>query len=240
MTKALSIDLTQRHGLAQSIAVLYFFSGALGLAYQVLWARMLSLQFGVSIFGVVITAAAFMLGLGLGALLGGRVARMAHRPLRLFAIIELSVALYAIALPFVLRLVDSGATSMAGDNLTAWYALQLVAALLLITLPALAMGIGFPLVLRALANSQLSLAWVYGLNTCGGAVGALLPLLLLPLLGWALGIWAVAFVGLLLATAAWLISRRIGELRRGAAEPKSNHHLLDRLQSNPDRRSNYH
>lgn len=226
MTKALSSDLTQRHGLAQSIAVLYFFSGALGLAYQVLWARMLSLQFGVSIFGVVITAAAFMLGLGLGALVGARVARMASRPLRLFAIIELSVALYAIVLPFVMRFVDSGATALAGDSLTTWYALQLAAALLLITLPALAMGIGFPLVLRALANSRLSLAWVYGLNTCGGAVGALVPLLLLPLLGWALGIWAVALVGLLLAACAWWISRHIGEQAAVPGGVKSDHHLV--------------
>ncbi len=197
---------------AQYIAALYFFSGALGLAYQVLWARMLSLQFGVSIFGVVITAAAFMLGLGLGALFGGQMAKVSARPLRLFAIIELSVAAYAILLPFIMRAVDVGAIELAGDSLTMWYALQLCAALLLITIPATAMGLGFPLILKTLEKSSLSLSSIYGLNTCGGAIGALVPLLLLPLIGWALGIWLVALAGGILAFVAWFFSRRMALL----------------------------
>ena len=52
------------------VVILYCFSGLTGLAYEVLWSRMLSMQFGVSIFGVVLTVTAFMLGLGLGSLAG--------------------------------------------------------------------------------------------------------------------------------------------------------------------------
>ena len=47
------------------IAALYGLSGLTSLSYEVLWARMLSLQFGVSVFAVVLTVAAFiMLALG--------------------------------------------------------------------------------------------------------------------------------------------------------------------------------
>jgi len=191
---------------ANGVAGLYFFSGAVGLAYQVLWARMLSLQFGVSIFGVVITAAAFMLGLGIGALLGGRISQRHNSPLRLFAIIEICVAAYALSLPFILRLVDGGVLQLAPESLTIWYALQLTAALILITLPATAMGIGFPLVLKAIRNTPISLGWIYGLNTCGGALGALLPLLLLPTLGWVAAVWMIALVGVLIAAVAWWLS----------------------------------
>ena len=53
-----------------AVAILYCLSGLTSLAYEVLWARMLSMQFGVSIFGVVLTVAAFMIGLGLGSLAG--------------------------------------------------------------------------------------------------------------------------------------------------------------------------
>ena len=192
---------------AKGVAILYFFSGVVGLAYQVLWARMLSLQFGVSIFGVVVTAAAFMLGLGLGALWGGRVSQNQKHPLRLFASIEIIVALYALLLPFILRLVDDGVTAVAPESLTVWYALQLSAALMLVTLPALLMGVGFPLVLRSVQHTSLSLGWIYGLNTCGAALGALLPLLLLPTVGWVAGIWLMAMGGVAVASGAWLLSR---------------------------------
>ena len=192
---------------ARGVAGLYFFSGGVGLAYQVLWARMLSLQFGVSIFGVVITAAAFMLGLGIGALLGGRISRRQNAPLRLFALIEICIAAYALLLPFILRLVDSSVLQLAPDSLTAWYVMQLTAALILITLPATAMGVGFPLVLKAVKNTPISLGWIYGLNSCGGALGALLPLLLLPMLGWVMGVWVVALIGILVAATAWWLSR---------------------------------
>lgn len=167
---------------------------------------MLSLQFGVSIFGVVITAAAFMLGLGVGALLGGRISQRHSSPLRLFALIEICIAGYALLLPFILRLVDVGVLQAAPESLTAWYALQLTAALILITLPATVMGIGFPLVLKAVRNTPVSLGWIYGLNTCGGAFGALLPLLLLPTLGWVAGVWVVAMIGVLVAVVAWWLS----------------------------------
>jgi spermidine synthase len=52
------------------LAILYCVSGLTSLAYEVLWARMLSMQFGVSIFGVVLAVTAFMIGLGLGSLSG--------------------------------------------------------------------------------------------------------------------------------------------------------------------------
>ncbi len=207
MARVTHNSLVSKTLYSKGVAGLYFFSGGVGLAYQVLWARMLSLQFGVSIFGVVVTAAAFMLGLGLGALLGGRQSQLQNNPLRLFALIEICIAAYALLLPFILRLVDAGILQLAPEDLTTWYAMQLSAALILITLPATAMGVGFPLVLNAIRNTPLSLGRLYGLNTCGGAVGALLPLLLLPTLGWVAGVWVVAMVGMLVAAGAWWLSR---------------------------------
>ena len=205
MTAELAAAPVTRQKYAAGVSTLYFFSGAIGLAYQVLWARMLSLQFGVSIFGVVITAAAFMLGLGLGSLLGGRIVSR-HHPLRLFAVIEISIAVYALLLPLILRAVGGGVALAAPENLWVWYALQLAAALFLITLPATAMGIGFPFILRAVQHTPLSLGWLYGLNTCGAALGALLPLLLLPTLGWAAAVWLVAMIGFAVGAAAWMLS----------------------------------
>lgn len=204
-----SSENSSNRGFGHAIVALYFVSGVAGLAYQVLWARMLSLQFGVSIFGVVITAAAFMLGLGGGALFGNRLAARIRQPLRCFALLEAGVAAYALALPFLLQVIQNTVTGLAPSSLPGWYGLQAIAALILIMIPAFALGAGFPMVLRALRSTPISLARIYGVNTCGGAVGALLPLWLLPNVGWVAALWFSALLGLSVAAIAFLLSRRV-------------------------------
>lgn len=188
---------------------LYACSGASSLAFEVLWARMLSLQFGVSTFGVVVTIAAFMAGLGLGSLLGLRLARGRRRPLLIFAYLEGGVALYALALPWLLASAESVLIGIAaGAPLHTWYLLQSAALLVLILLPAIAMGAGFPLVLRALGPRSHTLGTLYGLNACGAALGALLPLWLLPAFGWMAAVETIAMLGLLLGAGAGALAWR--------------------------------
>jgi len=191
-----------------TLLLCYTLSGVVSLSYEVLWARMLSLQFGVSIFGVVVTVAAFMLGLGLGSLYGAGLAARCRRPLYLFALLEGGVAIYALFLPLLFRFTDYWLTLLAADaGITAWFVLQGMALLTLMLLPALAMGLAFPLVLRSLNHLNGSLPLLYGLNACGGAIGALLPLLLLPGFGWTISVRLIAVLGLVVALVVlWLAS----------------------------------
>ncbi len=208
MTTATAAVDRRGAGRILPLSLLYAGSGMTSLAFEVLWARMLSLQFGISIFGVVVTVAAFMGGLGLGSLLGTRWRRW--RPLRVFALLEGGVALYALALPFLLGFTGDRLDAIAPDvGLTGWYVLQGAALLLLILVPATAMGLGFPLVLRAVAGETRALGRIYGANACGAAVGALLPLWLLPAYGWAAAIHLVAAIGLLVALGALALSGRL-------------------------------
>ena len=191
------------------LLLLYTLSGATALAYQVLWARFLSTQFGVSTFGVAISAAAFMLGLGLGSLIGARLMARVARPLRLFAWLEVGVAIYALVLPWIRQALDQLlAPYLAGAELATWYGVQGMVGLLCLSVPTLAMGIGFPMILQAARAANISLATVYGVNTLGGATGALLPLLLLPLLGWQNALMAVALLGAMIAWAAYRLDTR--------------------------------
>ncbi len=216
------LDTQPSHGVGRwtwLLLVIYFISGMTGLAYEVLWARMLSLQFGVSIFGVVIAVAAFMGGLGGGSLLGARWARRSLSPLLIFAALECGVGLYALGIPWLQQTVD-GALGGGGAqaSLTAWYALQGGVALLLLFIPALALGASFPLMLKALesgvASPRSPLARMYGLNALGGALGALLPLLLLPVLGWSKATYVVAGISLCVAATAFLLSLRLRHPRQ--------------------------
>src|SRR5665811_88696 len=106
------------------IAILYCLSGFTSLAYEVLWARMLSMQFGVSIFGVVLTVAAFMIGLGLGSLAGVRWSRQCNKPLVLFASLEMAIAFYALLLPNLLHSVSGWLEGIAVQlTLSQWLSL---------------------------------------------------------------------------------------------------------------------
>ncbi len=195
-------------GWARSLVLIYFFSGVASVAYEILWVRMLSLQFGVGIFSVIVTVVAFMAGLGAGSLAGTVLSRRTSRPLVIFAGLEAAVAIFALCMPLLFQQLDTwlGAMSAAG-GLDSWFVVQAGAAFLILVLPATAMGAGFPLILRALSPASVSLARVYGVNTLGGATGALLPLALLPAIGWTHAVQVVAATGIGIAVSAVLLGR---------------------------------
>ena len=64
------------------IVFIYFGTGLTALSYEVLWARILSTLFGVSIFGVVVTVSAFLAGLGVGSLTAKRFLYSIKSPLK--------------------------------------------------------------------------------------------------------------------------------------------------------------
>ncbi|MCF6322966.1 MAG: fused MFS/spermidine synthase [Gammaproteobacteria bacterium] len=178
------------------------------LSYEVLWARMLSLQFGVSIFGIVVTVSAFMTGLGGGSLLGARFVQTLRNPLLILALLEVAVALFAWFTPQLFQAIDLWIGMSAEDGgLLQWYGLQGLVVFLVLFIPAFALGLGFPMVLAMIVDSDVSLSKAYALNTLGGALGALVPLGLLPLFGWTVSIRLVAILGFTVALMIFLLSR---------------------------------
>jgi hypothetical protein len=190
------------------LAALGALSGLCGVAYEVLWARMLGLQFGVSTFAAVVTVAAFMLGLAGGSALLSAGALRSRHPLRQLAFIEAGIAGFALALPWFVRLTTPLIDAAAGHlSPSQWHLLLALAALLLLCLPAAAMGAGFPLLLAAWRRYGRNVAAAYGSNTLGAAAGALLPLVLLPSLGWSSAVRAIAVLGLGIAAGLYLLDR---------------------------------
>src|SRR2546423_15172441 len=88
------------------LAICFLFSGATGLIYEVVWARMLGLVFGGTTIAISAVLAAFMGGLALGSALASRIARRFSRPLRAYALIEISIGFYALLVPALFRLTD--------------------------------------------------------------------------------------------------------------------------------------
>ena len=89
------------------IGLCFIFSGATGLIYEVLWARMLGLVFGATTLAVSTVLAAFMGGLALGSALAGRLASRIKRPLSAYGWLEIGIAFYALLVPFLFHWVDN-------------------------------------------------------------------------------------------------------------------------------------
>ncbi len=217
-TQALKLATGVSNKVWWSVLALYCFSGVISLAYEVLWSRMLSMQFGVSIFGVVLTVAAFMFGLGIGSLAGVKWARQCTKQLVLFAVLEMAIAFYALLLPSLLHSVSAWMENISNHlSLTQWYLLQGAETIALLMLPACAMGVGFALMLKVVDGSPISLGKLYGLNTIGGTIGALFPLWSLSILGWINSVRVIAMLGLLVGGTA-LIVARINRASQSTAE----------------------
>ena len=168
---------------------------------------MFTLLFGVSIFGIAVTVAGFMAGLGCGSLVGARLARTVKHPMAWFALVEGALGLFAFTLPSTVASLDHFLTAMtAGASLGVWYGVEVIAVFLLMALPAFAMGLGFALAIGFARGISVRLGIVYGLNTIGGVLGALLPLVLLPLAGWTVSLRLAALMGFLVAVLALLLA----------------------------------
>src|SRR5688500_7277927 len=80
---ATRVAMIAAHVTRRSRAVLvaaFFLSGASGLVYEVVWSRDLHLVFGSTTYSIATVVAAYMLGLGGGGLLFGRIADRTPRP----------------------------------------------------------------------------------------------------------------------------------------------------------------
>ena len=86
------------------VAVVFFISGMPALVYQLIWQRSLFTMYGINVEAVTIVVAGFLLGLGFGSLLGGRIPGLSRLNLLVaFGAIEVTVDAIGILL---LRVID--------------------------------------------------------------------------------------------------------------------------------------
>src|SRR5262245_6978048 len=162
------------------LAILFFFSGASALVYQVVWLRQLSLIFGVTIYAASTVLATFMAGLAIGSAAAGRLSDRVRRPLLWFGATEALIGLTALLLPLALDLVTAGYVAIAPDleSRALAAAVRFAASAAVLLVPAILMGATLPLVLQSsmvdAPEGSARLSLLYGINTAGGVTGCLL------------------------------------------------------------------
>jgi spermidine synthase len=215
-----ALDLPAR---ARRVVLIGFaLSGLSAMTLQVLWTRALAVVLGSSIFSFTLILLAFLVGLGTGSAVFGRVADRTPNPVRALALLHLGIVA-AVGLSFLitddLPFVFAWLISSTRAGVDAIQACQFVAACVTVLPATILMGGVFPLTIRVvtadLEHLGRDLGGAYALNTLGAIVGSFLSgFVVLPVLGLQRGIYAAALVGLALAAGLFLVAPGLAPRRR--------------------------
>lgn len=201
--------------------VLFLLTGACGLVYQVLWARMFGLVFGNTVYASSTVLAAFMAGLMLGSFFAGRYSARIKNGLRFYAFMELCVGISGALMPFVLHAAE-GIYGMIypafHPSFAALTLLRFSLSFAMVLVPCTFMGATLPVIIGYAAGAagfrrehDRSIALLYGINTLGAFAGCFLAGFFMigraGLVGTSL---LAALVNLTVASAAFLLSTVTG------------------------------
>lgn len=154
-----------------NLVALFFISGFSALIYQVSWQRLLFTGFGVDLTSITVIISIFMLGLGIGAFFGGRIAdRFPKKIILLFCCIELLIGIFGFMSYWAIHWLQE---IMIHSSMF----IMIFGVFLLLLIPTFLMGSTLPL-LTAFFNHHISnigesIGQLYFYNTLGAAMGAL-------------------------------------------------------------------
>src|SRR6185295_870563 len=102
---------TSLHNL---LRLLFVASGCAALIYEVVWFHLLRLVIGASALSVGIVLASFMGGMFVGSLLFARYVPKDRPPLRVYAVLELGIGVFGLAIPLILPAVRHVYVALVG------------------------------------------------------------------------------------------------------------------------------
>lgn len=198
-------------------------SGCAALSYEIVWVHLLRLVIGASALSVGIVLASFMGGMFVGSLLLARWVPRSSNPLRVYACLEVGIALFGLIMPVVLPFVRSVYAGAAGHGPLGIALRALIAAALLLP-PTALMGATLPAIARRYApgaEGNGRLAGLYAANTLGAVAGCIACGFYL------LAVWDVwvatctaAGLNLLIAALAWRAGRGDRSFAEGGDSPR--------------------
>jgi spermidine synthase len=195
--------------------LLFFVSGATGLAYEIIWFRRFSHIWGASTLAMGAVVSSFLLGLGIGAHLLGRRADAMRSPLRGYGWCEAGIGLLALLIPFECSALGAvtGALYPMLHGIPVLYTLvRCLLTFLVIGPPCILMGGTFPLLVRQFVSGEVgpTAGLLYAVNTVGAALGCYLAgFHLLPWLGLSGTNTLAAGLNLAVALSAVLLARQL-------------------------------
>ena len=195
--------------------LIFIFSGASSLIYEVIWMRQLTLIFGSTVFATSTVLTAFMAGLALGSYYFGRmIDESTQSPLRLYALLEAGIGAFCLVWPLILTTLGAIYVLIHRNITSEFYTLSLIRFVLtfgVLLIPSTLMGGTLPVLTRffvkRLEQLGTNIGILYALNTFGAVVGTVAAgFFLIEALGirWTLGVgiainFGVTVIALVLA-----------------------------------------
>ena len=191
------------------LSVVLFLSGISALIFETLWLRLSGLAFGNSIWAAALILSSFMAGLALGTAIAAS-AQFRTRPLKLYAALEFAVGVFGCTIVFALPIIGELLRPLfqaLWSHQSILLALRISISFVILLIPTTAMGLTLPVILEdpQLASSDFgrAIGVLYGFNTIGAVVGALIGELFLVK---AFGLWGTSLAAGMLNIVAAIIA----------------------------------
>jgi spermidine synthase len=179
------------------LLLLFVGSGCAALIYEVVWFQLLRAAIGSNAISLGVLLGTFMGGMCLGSLGLPYLISPRRHPLRVYALLELSIGVIGVALLFLLPVAGQFYAAHVGHGAGAIAFRALICAVCLLP-PTMLMGATLPAIARWMETSPVGvsqLGFFYGANIAGAVFGCLLAgFLLLRLYDAAVGTYAAAAI----------------------------------------------
>ncbi len=193
-----------------ALLLLFVGSGCAALIYEIVWFQLLQLVIGSSAVSLGVLLGTFMGGMCLGSLLLPRYVSAREHPLRVYAYLELGIAVLGLLILFGMPVLANVYIAWAGSGLTG-ILLRGVAAAICLLPPTMLMGATLPAMSRYVETTPQGVSWLgffYGGNTGGAVVGSLLAgFYLLRVYDLAIATYVAVALNVLVAVIAILVAR---------------------------------
>ncbi len=158
------------------LLLLFLGSGCAALIYEIVWFQMLQLVIGSSAISLAVLLGTFMGGMCLGSLALPRFVSAAHHPLRVYAILEIGIAVAGLIVLVAMPGISKVYTSLVGHGMPGIFLRATVCVVCLLP-PTVLMGATLPAVARWVESTPRGVSWLgffYGGNTVGAVAGCLI------------------------------------------------------------------
>jgi len=157
------------------LVLLFIGSGCAALIYEVVWLQLLQLVIGLTTVSLGVLLGVYMGGMCVGSLLLARFVSRHRNPLRVYAVLELCIAVTGVAVLFVVPWLSDLYTRFGGPGFLGIVLRAMVAAVCLLP-PTILMGATLPAISRYVESTPSGVAWLgffYGGNILGAVIGCL-------------------------------------------------------------------
>jgi len=158
------------------LILLFAGSGAAALIYEIVWFQLLQLVIGSTAVSLGVLLGTFMGGMCLGSMASPRVISPRHHPLRVYALLELGIAVIGLLVLFGISHIGGLYTVIRGYGQWSILLRAGVSAVFLLP-PTILMGATLPAVGRWVEANPRGISWLgffYGGNIAGAVFGCLL------------------------------------------------------------------